>query len=857
MAPPLIVVESEARAVVLRAQMGKEMEVVLLPAAPAKASWRVPKDKLRRVRPRFDFASLPAARPVLDRLHASRDREIYLALANNLQGEYWSWLLSGYLAAVSKGRQVPGRLRPLGLNREELGHSLLRVDTIRAEAAIGCHLRLLLNNSLGKHLDRLLGTRYAPGNLPLDFCTLAIIGLLREREAEIHDHVPPRKWQVRTVFTTGEDSFAARLCYAYGRSEDGYFTQAEKARAASELFRKEAIVVQAVRRTESLLQPPPPYRWPDLVQDALVLHGFSPGQVGRSLEDLGAGVELDGVPMALVSGMWSLVPVACGSLAEKTGEFLAGQGLLAGGDGNETEPEPGSLLPLRPEIEPEQLPAAVSAATRLIYAMIRSRAMASQMAPARIETGEVDFGAGEACRFRAVLRQVLAPGFLEFDQGGQERELLAPSPLDHLQEGNKVALSRVVPEPTYGSPPEQYTLSALVVDLEEYGLAAEPLVVARLDAMIESGYLELLPEGGLRVGEMTAKIGAVLDRALPSLSGLQLPALIAQLAQEMAAGRKPLDFGLHQLEQTLIMRGNVLAKAVRTASRPHRLSSRRIIKATGAGGLPAGDKGQNRPDSRQERAVIPPATHGGARAESPSGHDQEAVTEDRSADAEIREEAEALASEGVGSGPREGEPEAGETPFGTETADDEVLARLAAEAPAEVAEAFLPEKDFPDAGRPCPSCGRPLLIKEDRFGSYLACSGFPACRYAEASRQEEPVMACPLCRHGSIMVKRTAAGRTLYVCREKGCEFLSWGRPHPGACPVCQTPYLVEKKGAGGQVILGCPRAGCGYRQGQGGQKGPDEPAVPRKKVRVRVVKRAGARSIGGKRKVVVVKRRK
>jgi ssDNA-binding Zn-finger/Zn-ribbon topoisomerase 1 len=210
--------------------------------------------------------------------------------------------------------------------------------------------------------------------------------------------------------------------------------------------------------------------------------------------------------------------------------------------------------------------------------------------------------------------------------------------------------------------------------------------------------------------------------------------------------------------------------------------------------------------------------------------------------------AEAASVSPAGGGPNE-------RPFELETADADALAQLAAAIPAEAMEASLSEQDDTPAGRPCPTCGQPLLMKEDRFGGYLACSGFPACRYAEASRPEaEPVMACPLCRLGRIIVKRTASGRTLYVCREEGCEFLSWSRPHAGKCPACQAPYLIERKKADGAIVLGCPQTGCGFRQGPERGEGDREGV---RKVKVRVVRRAGAGAAGGKRKVVVVRRRK
>ncbi len=347
---------------------------------------------------------------------------------------------------------------------------------------------------------------------------------------------------------------------------------------------------------------------------------------------------------------------------------------------------------------------------------------------------------------------------------------------------------------------------------------------------------------------------------------------MGQLAQEMAAGRKPLDFGLHQLEQTLIMRGNVQVKSEAAIALPHRRSARSIIKAEPPSSTPGRapalpTEPAERPESPAGPEVIvadqsPPAPVPAeqsatepaaepplpAQAEQPEGYPgapPEAVMEAEAVDTVPLEPESSTESVGRESGA------AGA--FGTETADAEELAAMAAALPAEAAEAFLSEES--GAGRPCPACGQPLVHKEDRFGPYVACSGFPACRYVEAGRQEEEIMACPLCRQGGIMATRTASGRTIYVCRSEGCDFLAWSRPHAGRCPVCQAPYLVERKRADGGTVLGCPRNGCSYSQEQGLMAEPTAPDGPRK-VRVRVVKRAGA-APAGKRKVVVVRRKK
>ena len=80
------------------------------------------------------------------------------------------------------------------------------------------------------------------------------------------------------------------------------------------------------------------------------------------------------------------------------------------------------------------------------------------------------------------------------------------------------------------------------------------------------------------------------------------------------------------------------------------------------------------------------------------------------------------------------------------------------------------------AGKDCPQCGRPMLIKMGRFGKFAACSGFPECRYTE-SINEVVDAECPDCG-GDVVVLRTKKGRRFYGCKNyPQCEFKSWSKP--------------------------------------------------------------------------------
>lgn len=107
-----------------------------------------------------------------------------------------------------------------------------------------------------------------------------------------------------------------------------------------------------------------------------------------------------------------------------------------------------------------------------------------------------------------------------------------------------------------------------------------------------------------------------------------------------------------------------------------------------------------------------------------------------------------------------------------------------------------------EAGKDCPQCGKPMLIKHGRFGKFMACSGFPECRHTE-SFNEEAGVNCPLCG-GDIIILRSKKGRKFFGCRNyPQCEFRSWNKPTGTRCPNCGQG-LVEKPGKNGKLAV-CP----------------------------------------------------
>jgi DNA topoisomerase I len=86
------------------------------------------------------------------------------------------------------------------------------------------------------------------------------------------------------------------------------------------------------------------------------------------------------------------------------------------------------------------------------------------------------------------------------------------------------------------------------------------------------------------------------------------------------------------------------------------------------------------------------------------------------------------------------------------------------------------------AGEQCEKCGRDMVIKLGRFGKFIACPGFPACRNAKPYLQKVGV-ACPDCE-SDLVERRTKKRRIFYGCsRYPECEWMSWTKPLNQLCP--------------------------------------------------------------------------
>jgi DNA topoisomerase-1 len=101
----------------------------------------------------------------------------------------------------------------------------------------------------------------------------------------------------------------------------------------------------------------------------------------------------------------------------------------------------------------------------------------------------------------------------------------------------------------------------------------------------------------------------------------------------------------------------------------------------------------------------------------------------------------------------------------------------------------------------CPLCGSGLVARNGPYGRYIHCSRRPDCKFTKPFTLG---IACPKCGEGEIAEKRSRKGKTFFSCtRYPACDYALWDRPRPQPCPDCKAPFLVEKVSKTG-VSLQC-----------------------------------------------------
>ena len=111
---------------------------------------------------------------------------------------------------------------------------------------------------------------------------------------------------------------------------------------------------------------------------------------------------------------------------------------------------------------------------------------------------------------------------------------------------------------------------------------------------------------------------------------------------------------------------------------------------------------------------------------------------------------------------------------------------------------------------PCDICGRMMVVKQGRYGKFLACPGFPDCRNTKPLLVDTGVK-CPKCG-GSIVERKSHRGRKFYGCKNyPECDYTTWDQPLQEKCPACGA-FMLKHHYKNGRGLTYCSNEACETR---------------------------------------------
>jgi len=110
----------------------------------------------------------------------------------------------------------------------------------------------------------------------------------------------------------------------------------------------------------------------------------------------------------------------------------------------------------------------------------------------------------------------------------------------------------------------------------------------------------------------------------------------------------------------------------------------------------------------------------------------------------------------------------------------------------------------------CPNCGRPMVLKKGRFGQFMACTGYPDCKTTRQLGQAEKKAdtkldeLCPQC--GKNLVMKSGRFGEFTACSDyPTCKYVKQ-KTVGVKCPECHEGDIIERRSKRGKTFYGCNR---------------------------------------------------
>jgi DNA topoisomerase-1 len=421
--------------------------------------------------------------------------------------------------AITSSAVTEAMKKPRGLD-EDL------IDAYRARRALDYLVGFTLSPILWRKL---------PGAKSAGRVQSVALRLIVDREREIEVFKPQEYWSVSATFESDGQSFTARLVQLDGNKIErltiGNKGDADSAKAVVEAGR---FTVASVETKPFAKNPPPPFTTSTLQQEAARKLGFAAShtmRVAQALYEQGliTYMRTDGVDMAPEAVSAARRAIAsrydAGYVPDKPRQYQSK--IKNAQEAHEA---------IRPT-DFDRASAASGDHARL-YELVYNRALASQMASARLErtTVELTDGTGRAV-LRATGQVVLFPGFIAlYDEGRDDPQDEEGARMPALNRGDAPAKTGVDATQSFTQPPPRYSEASLVKRLEELGIGRPSTYASILQTLKDREYVRI--EKARFVPEESGRlVTAFLERFFEKYVSYDYTAELEEELDDVSGGR--------------------------------------------------------------------------------------------------------------------------------------------------------------------------------------------------------------------------------------------------------------------------------------------------------------------------------
>ena len=491
----LVIVESPAKAKTIERYLGKKYKV--------KASMGhvrdLPKSQMgidieQDYNPKY--ITIRGKGPVLKELKtaAKKAKKIYLAADPDREGEAIAWHLAHSLDVdiASDCRVVFNEITKEAIKESFKHPRAINMDLVDAQQA-----RRILDRLVGYNISPLLWKKVKKG-LSAGRVQSIAVRLIIDREKEIAKFIPEEYWTVKATFQKGNDQFEGQLIEYQGKkvelSNENDVTNIVKQLDGNEFS------ISKVTKRERKRNAAPSFTTSSLQQEAARKLNFRAKKTMMIAQQLYEGIDLgkEGTVGLITYMRTDSTRISETAQTEARdyitnaygNQFVATEKRKEKKNSNAQDAHE-AIRPTSALRKPGEVKEFLSRDQYRLYKLVWERFVASQMAPAIMDTMAVDLKNGDVT-FRANGSKVKFPGFMKVyvegnDDQVEEKENLLPD----LEEG-EVAYSKDIDEKQhFTQPPPRYTEARLVKTLEELGIGRPSTYDPTLDTIQKRGYVAL------------------------------------------------------------------------------------------------------------------------------------------------------------------------------------------------------------------------------------------------------------------------------------------------------------------------------------------------------------------------------